>query len=302
MGATATLGWQFVHISDPKTARDPATRRFVRATVAANYHRKERQHHSLAHVTDEDDTAKAGKNKQRKKKQKLSLRIAGFEEARVDECSSPPPQALSVPGQVEPTDNADEDNYGSKKPPPSVSSLRSLTNALTTGHNDPWGVRFTGVEYQPDYGSLLQYCRRPCTPYLHSQACIKCCCAITNVLCGAFNNHDYLKGLHCVRGGHRGCGLNTHRTSGYCNFPTRASLVSNHEKSLEICANLFDLQLYSLSTPSIVPSGPITVEKTWDIQSLLSKAWQMLLFINQFCSLLLRIEITLRAERLVVPP
>ena len=164
MGATAALGWQFVHISDPKTARDPATRRFVRATVAANYHRKEREHHSLAHGINDGDTDKAEKaTKKLKKKQKLSPGLVHAKEASVDECSSPSPPALYVPGLVEPTENADEDNIGYTQCPHSVSSLPAFTNALTSGHEDPWGIRFTGVEYQPDYGSLLQYCRRPYT-------------------------------------------------------------------------------------------------------------------------------------------
>lgn len=152
MGTSDAVGWHFVHISNPKSARNPATRRFVRATVAANYHRKERQHHSFVQepATDEQTKVKADQ-----KRQKHFLSLVRSKENEADErCHSS--EVASVREQVEPTTSARDDESSVHGSPDDACSI-SLAKTPTTGHNDPFGIRFAGIEYESDYGSLLQH-------------------------------------------------------------------------------------------------------------------------------------------------
>ncbi|KAL8829481.1 MAG: hypothetical protein Q9191_001988 [Dirinaria sp. TL-2023a] len=153
MGTSDAVGWHFVHISNPKSARNPATRRFVRATVAANYHRKERQHHSFVqeHATDEQIKANADQ-----KRQKHFLSLVRSKEKGADEhCHSS--EVASIHEQVEPSTSAHDDDETSGHGSPGNSWSTSLAKTPTSGHNDPFGIRFAGIEYQSDYGSLLQH-------------------------------------------------------------------------------------------------------------------------------------------------
>lgn len=157
MGTDNAAGWHFVNFSDPKSARNPATRRFVRATVAANYHRKERQHHSVIqeHAADEEIKAKADQNR---KKHFLSL-VRSKEKEADKRCHAS--QLPSVCEQVEPRTSAHDDDEFSGHHSPSSACLISLAKCPTSGRNDPFGIRFAGIEYQSDYGVLLQHCRCP---------------------------------------------------------------------------------------------------------------------------------------------
>lgn len=151
MGTGNAVGWHFVHIKDPKSARNPATRRFVRATVAANYHRKERQHHILDHATDQDLKAEADQKRQKH----FSSLVRSNEKKEDEPCL--PPQGPPAREEVQPKTSAHDDDESSRHSSPGNLCLVSLANSPRAGHNDPFGIRFAGIEYRSDYGSLLQH-------------------------------------------------------------------------------------------------------------------------------------------------